>query len=64
MGIDIYNYILSPGRYVGVAEEEDDEMSFEQKMAELTKELSEQFTEAVRLEAQICQNLKVLGYEL
>ena len=48
----------------GGAEEEDDEMPFGQKMAELTKELSEQFAEAVRLEAQICQNLKALGYEL
>ncbi|GEM_PF-4773903 len=39
-------------------------MTFEQKMADLTKELSEQLAESHRLEAQICQNLKVLWYEL
>jgi len=59
-----HDYILTPGRYVGVAEEKDDGVPFEQKMQELTKELREQFTKSHELEGQIRKNLKVLGYEL
>jgi type I restriction enzyme M protein len=47
---------------VGAAEVEDDGIPFEEKMAELTSTLYEQFTEADRLEAIIKRNLEVLGY--
>ena len=57
-----HGYVLTPGRYVGAAEVEDDGIPFEEKMAELTSTLYEQFTEADRLEAIIKRNLEVLGY--
>ena len=57
-----HGYVLTPGRYVGVEEQEDDGVPFEKKMAELTATLCEQFNEARRLEAEIKKNLEVLGY--
>jgi type I restriction enzyme M protein len=57
-----HSYVLTPGRYVGAAEVEDDGIPFEKKMAELTTTLYEQFAEADRLEAIIKRNLEVLGY--
>ena len=57
-----HGYVLTPGRYVGVEEQEDDGVPFEEKMAELTATLYEQFNEARRLEAEIKKNLEVLGY--
>ncbi|MFP4642690.1 MAG: type I restriction-modification system subunit M [Dehalococcoidia bacterium] len=56
------DYVLTPGRYVGAAEIEDDGIPFEEKMAELSAKLYEQFAEADRLEATIKRNLEVLGY--
>ena len=58
------DYILTPGRYVGVAEEEDDGVPFSEKMMELTKTLKEQFEESHRLEAEIRKNLLALGWEI
>jgi type I restriction enzyme M protein len=57
------NYVLSPGRYVGTEAEEDDGISFEEKMQKLTAELMEQFEEGERLEKEIKQNLKSIGFE-
>ena len=57
------DYVLTPGRYVGAAEEEDDGEPFADKMARLTTQLSEQFAESARLEKQIKENLAGLGYE-
>ena len=54
--------MLTPGRYVGAAEIEDDGVPFEEKMAELSARLYGQFVEADRLEAVIKRNLEVLGY--
>lgn len=59
-----HDYILTPGRYVGFAEEEEDPEEFEEKMQKLTKELSEQFRKSEELEKEIKVNLKELGYEL
>ena len=59
-----HDYILTPGRYVGFAEEEEDPIEFEEKMQKLTAELSEQFRKSDELKAEIKANLKVLGYEL
>ena len=55
-------YVLTPGRYVGAAEIEDDGVPFEQKMAELTQTLYQQMAESEKLEAVIRSNLKALGY--
>ena len=57
-----HGYVLTPGRYVGAAEIEDDGVPFEEKMAELSATLYKQFAEADRLEAVIKRNLEVLGY--
>jgi type I restriction enzyme M protein len=56
-------YILTPGRYVGTEEVEDDGIPFKEKMDELTQTLSEQFKESAKLEKMIKENLAGLGYE-
>lgn len=57
------DYVLTPGRYVGVAEEEDDGIPFEEKMTDLTATLKSQMGEAEALDAAIRENLRALGYE-
>lgn len=57
-----HGYVLTPGRYVGAPEVEDDGEPFEEKMERLTTTLQEQFEESARLEAIIKQNLRKLGY--
>ena len=52
--------VLTPGRYVGATELEEDDEPFEQKMARLSKELETQFEESDKLEKQIRANLKQL----
>ena len=59
-----HGYILTPGRYVGVKEEEDDGELFEEKMKKLTSELAGQFKKSKELEKEIKNNLKGLGYEV
>ncbi len=58
-----HDHVLTPGSYVGAANEEDDGESFGEKMARLTVQLSEQFTENAQLEMQIKRNLAGFGYE-
>ena len=58
------DYILTPGRYVGLAEQEDDGEPFEEKMARLTTELSGLFEESHKLEAEIKKRLGEIGYEV
>ena len=58
------DYILTPGRYVGIADVEDDGEPFEEKMARLTGELSKCFEESNRLQEQIKKNLEAIGYGL
>ena len=62
--IEKQNFILTPGRYVGFKEEEEDPEVFQEKMARLTKELSEQFKESKKLEEEIKNNLKGIGFEV
>jgi type I restriction enzyme M protein len=57
------DYVLTPGRYVGVVEEEDDGISFEEKMTELSQTLFVQMEDAEKLDVEIRANLKLLGYE-
>lgn len=58
------DYILTPGRYVGIEDVEDDGEPFEEKMERLTKTLSEQFTRSRELEDEIRKQLGGIGYEL
>jgi type I restriction enzyme M protein len=58
-----HEYVLTPGRYVGIEEKEEDEEPFEDKMARLTDELAEQFAKSNKLEKEIRDNLRVIGYE-
>jgi type I restriction enzyme M protein len=59
-----HNFVLTPGRYVGIKEEEDDGIPFEEKMAELTQKLSEQMKEEKRLDEEIKKQLKNVGFNL
>ncbi len=59
-----HDYVLTPGRYVGAAEEEDDGEPFAEKMARLTAQLKEQFEQSSKLEAEIKKNLAGLGCEI
>lgn len=58
------DYILTPGRYVGLAEQEDDGEPFEAKMARLTGELTGLFAQSHELEEEIRQRLGAIGYEV
>ncbi len=60
--IKSHGYILTPGRYVGAAELEDDGIPFEEKMSELTATLYRQMREGAKLDDVIRWNLGVLGY--
>jgi type I restriction enzyme M protein len=57
-----HGHILTPGRYVGAAEVEDDGEPFEEKMARLTAALREQTTKSAKLDRIIWANLKDIGY--
>ncbi len=58
------DYILTPGRYIGIEEQEDDGEPFEEKMARLTTELSEMFSKSLKLQNEIREKLGAIGYEL
>jgi type I restriction enzyme M protein len=60
--IKAHGYVLTPGRYVGAEEVEDDDEPFEEKMLLLTAKLEEQFALSAKLETEIRDNLKGLGY--
>ncbi|WP_133003376.1 MULTISPECIES: type I restriction-modification system subunit M [Marinomonas] len=56
------DYVLTPGRYVGAAEIEDDGIPFEVKMRELSQTLYSQMKQAEELDKAIRKNLEGLGY--
>lgn len=58
------DYILTPGRYVGIEEQEDDGEPFEEKMTRLTSELSRLFNQSRSLEEEIRKKMGAIGYEL
>ena len=60
--IEAHGHVLTPGRYVGAEEIEDDGPPFEERMAEMAAELYGQMTEGAGLDAVIRQSLGVLGY--
>ena len=57
-----HGHILTPGRYVGAEEEEEDTELFEEKMKRLTAELSKQMQEGKKLDEEIKKNLEGMGY--
>lgn len=59
-----HHYVLTPGRYVGSEEQEEDGEVFEDKMVRLAAQLKSQFKESKKLETDIRTNLSGLGYDL
>ena len=57
-----HGYVLTPGRYVGAEDLEEDDEPFEEKMQRLTLKLEDQFKESARLEKKIQESLQGLGY--
>ena len=57
-----HDHVLTPGRYVGAADEEDDGEPFANKMKRLTDELVRQLSEAETLSAEVLSNLKDIGH--
>ena len=57
-----HGYVLTPGRYVGVAQVDEDDEPFDQKMRRLTTQSEEQSAESARLEMAIREKLSGLGY--
>ena len=60
--IAAHGHVVTPGRYVGAEEVEDDGDPFEEKMPRLVAELNAQFAESAKLEKRIMKNLQGLGY--
>ena len=58
------DYILTPGRYVGIEEQTDDGEPFEEKMKRLTTELGEMFKKSTELQKDIKEKLKSIGWEV
>jgi type I restriction enzyme M protein len=58
-----HGYVLTPGRYVGAEEIEDDDEPFEEKMALLMATLQQQFAKSEHLQQAIRAKLKGLGYD-
>ena len=59
--IKAHGYVLTPGRYVGAEDIEEDDEPFNEKMKRLTAKLEEEFAESVKLEALIKRNLREFG---
>jgi type I restriction enzyme M protein len=57
-----HGFVLTPGRYVGLEEVEEDEGVFEERMAELTKRLHNQIRESRQLEKRVTANLAKIGF--
>jgi len=57
-----HKHVLTPGRYIGAAEQEEGDEPFAEKMERLTTQLAEQFADSAKLEGEIKMNLAGLGY--
>ena len=58
------DFILTPGRYVGIAEQQDDGEPFDEKMQRLTAELSGLFEQSHQLEEEIRKQLGSIGFNV
>lgn len=58
-----HEYILTPGRYVGIEEVEEDDEPFDDKMTRLTGDIAEMFAKSHELEDEIKKRLGAIGYE-
>jgi len=59
-----HKHVLTPGRYVGIPDQEDDGVPFEEKMDKLTAELAEQMGQGEALDGRIRKNLAKVGFEI
>jgi type I restriction enzyme M protein len=59
-----HGYVLTPGRYVGAPDAEEDDEPLDEKMKRLTMELAEQMAEGARLDAEIRMQLGRVGHEI
>ncbi|AYV68919.1 N-6 DNA methylase [Niallia circulans] len=59
-----HEYILNPGRYVGVEELSEDSEEYELEVTRLTEEIAEYFAKSKKLEEEIKRNLGVIGYDI
>lgn len=62
--VEAQGFVLTPGRYVGIPEAEDDGIPFEEKMKSLTQTLAEQFAKETQLNQEIKDQLSKLGFNL
>jgi len=62
--VDKNNFVMTPGRYVGIPDEVDDGIPFETKITELTKQLSEQMSKEQELNQEIKKQLEKVGFKL
>lgn len=62
--IEKHNFVLTPGRYVGIPDEVEDGVSFEEKMGALTADLAVQMNEGLALDAEIKIQLAKVGFSL
>ena len=62
--IAVHDFVLTPGRYVGIVTQEDDDVSFEEKMEHLTSTLSKQMAQEKILDEEIKEQLLKIGYSL
>ena len=62
--VEVNNFVLTPGRYVGTEEAEDDGISFDHKINTITAELSQQFEQSIELQESIKTNLLKVGIKI
>jgi type I restriction enzyme M protein len=62
--VEANNFVLTPGRYVGTEDVEDDGVSFEEKVAGISEKLRTHFAESIELQERIKLNLQKVGIEL
>lgn len=62
-GITKHDFVLTPGRYVGATEQENDDEPFAERMKRLCGDLKVGFAKSRKLEEQIRENLAGMGYE-
>lgn len=62
--IEKHKFVLTPGRYVGIPDEVDDGIPFEEKMGALTRDLADQMDEGLALDAEIKIQLGKVGFEI